>query len=111
MYVEIGQIAPIFLLLFFGYLYCCFKLYRIIKAEHPEWLAYKNGRQLLYASFPKALNTITIERLLAVAFSAKASQLNASKAYLYCMALRVIIVSGILLSFGMFILPYLLKAP
>jgi hypothetical protein len=111
MHVDIGQIAPVFLLLFFGYLYCCFKLYRIIKAEHPEWLAYKKGREMLYASFPKAFNAITIERLLAVAFSSKASQLNASKAYFYCIALRVIIVSGMLLSFGVLILPYLLRAP
>ena len=76
-------------------------------AEHPEWLAYRKGREILYLSFPKALNALTVQRVLAIAFSAKASQLKASKGYIYSIALRVIIVSVMLLFFGVFIFPYI----
>jgi type VI protein secretion system component VasK len=107
MHVDLGQVAPIFLLLFVGYLYCSVKLYKIIMAEHPEWLAYQKGREMLYLSFPKVLNALTIQRVLAIAFSARASQLKASKGYIYSIALRVIIVSAMLLFFGVFIFPYI----
>ena len=107
MHVDLAQIAPIFLLLFIGYLYFYLKLYRIVMAEHPEWLAYKKGRDIFFLSFPKVLNALTIERVIAIAFSAKVSQLGAPKAYSYSMALRVIIVSGMLLFFGVLIFPYI----
>ena len=106
MHVNLAYIAPIFVLLFIGYLYCCIKLYYIISAEHPEWLAHKAGREMLYTSFPKMLSPIISERVLAIAFSAKASQLNTPRAYIYCTTLRVIIVSGLLLFLSVFILPY-----
>lgn len=99
MHVTVEQIAPACLLLFVGYLYCCIKLYYIIKSEHPEWLAYKPGRNMLYISFPKVLDPMIIESVIAIACSAKASQLSAPKAFFYCMTLRIIIVTGMLLFF------------
>jgi hypothetical protein len=80
-------------------------------AEHPEWLSYKKGREMLYLSFPKALNALITQRVLTIVFSAKASQLNASEGYIYSIALRVILVSAMLLFFGVFIFPYIERAP
>ena len=80
-------------------------------AEHREWLAHKFDRSIFYASWPKAISATVVERVLSIAFSKKASQLKAPKALIYAMSLRIIIVSGMLLFYGIVIYSFTSRAP
>ncbi len=85
---KLSFVALVPLLLVYFYSYSQF--YEAVKRQEHEWLQYKNEPSVFYANLPRRFDANVSMRLLGVAFSRRAKQLDAS-AYSYARAIRIIL--------------------
>jgi len=95
MQALIAVLTVIFALIVPIYLVCLFRLQAVVRAEHPEWLAYKGEPSIFYSGMPRAMDPNVGTRVLAVAFSSKASLLTSPSASKYVRIIQVTLPVGI----------------
>jgi len=77
-------LLPLLLVYFFNYS----RFYDAINRQRPEWLRYKGEPSVFYANLPRRFDANVSVRVLGIAFSGRAKQLDAG-AYRHARAMRI----------------------
>ena len=80
-----------FPILLLGYFFLVNQLYEIVRSEKPEWLRYRGEPSFFYSGMPHRLDPNVTLRVIAVALSARARQLDDPSAIGYAWAIRVVL--------------------
>lgn len=84
--VSFLALVPLLLVYFYNYS----RFYDAVDDQKPEWLRYKNEPSVFYKRLPRRFDANVSVRVLAVAFSGRAKQLDAD-AYGYARAMRIVL--------------------
>ena len=77
------------------------ELHKIIEAEKPDWLRYKGEPSIFYSGMPRGADPNVGARVIGIAFSRKARELQAPSAYHHAKTIRTVIPAALLLFAGM----------
>ena len=84
--VSFLALVPLLLVYFYSYS----KFYDAVNHQKPEWLHYKGAPSVFYDGLPRRFDANVSVRVLAVAFSGRAKQLDAD-AYGHARAMRIVL--------------------
>ena len=77
-------------LLMLAYFFCYSQFYSALREQRPEWLSYKGEPSAFYVGMPRGFDPNVSLRVIGVAFSSRASQLDSST-YGYARAIRIVL--------------------
>lgn len=78
------------------YLYSVFKLYGIIKAEKPEWVAKRGSLSFFYDHLPRVGDPNVSTAVIRIAFGSRVAELRSPDAAWHARVIRVLLPAGLL---------------